>query len=1027
MATGTREHPLVLAQFPFSAGIDEGTRDEIVEAGAGWAVLENGRQDHRGGYSTRNGFTALATLRLDTTSPTAGYAMFADRDTVVRVTETPSAEVFSQQAASWVPVGRLPEASYTTSQLPSMGLDGFVEDVEYCNGYIIVSFRGPSPTGVGTTPADMFIAVLDATTLAPVRPVERVIAGASYPLLASYSTYVVAISGNDSATSITAYILNTASAATLQTGWVSLATVASDWSALKGISICSCSDRVAVAYVNTSGGTSQVSVKTYDSTGIKESATVNTSSVTPRAVDIACNSGDTLWVAWDETTAVKVKGLTWNSLATVLATTGTVLSLTTLARLIYISPSSTTGTARICTTDTATLPRSHFRDFVTTAGAAAATGAQASVLYAVMSGRPFRQGARHYATFFAGSISASNSTSPAVGNTQQTNIVCDWTDQVNFVRPVVNVQPGLAIQTFHGKAKAAALSTTRRVTCCHIVRSLVGYAPTLVLMDFADSRRWRPAQMGGTTFLGGGVTSYFDGKRVAEVGFLARPILPVATTSGTGITAVTGWRYACVFEELDGDGNWAVSGVSDPSASTGAVANKTVTIVTSILSISARLSVAGPSATSVRVAFYRTLDTGGTAPYYRLGTVINDPGTGVASYVDTTTDAVLATAAKLYEQPGIIGTSQDRRPPPGLSMLVSYNGMLVGAEGSNVWYSGQNVIGEASWFNPIFQTPIPGDGDITALWVMDGTLFVAKRREIYALTGEAPSDNGAAGGLGQPRRLAVDVGCIESRSPCVTAFGAVFQSDRGIEILTRAGTVEWIGESVQDTLGLYPVVTSATVDPASCTVLIECAEAETGGAVTGNGRTLIYDLSLKVWTSTDRRHSVAGVADTPSQAACMVNTGTAWRYAWLGANGRVYVENTASHLDADGTFVAKRAVSAHVKTAGYQGGQHVNRSMLLAKLHTAQDLSLSFAYDYSSSYKPARVWTYAELAAFAIPNLQVDHPMHDDTLCEAVRVQLLDVTPSSGSLGTGQGSTWIALAFETVPQSGGYLLPDASR
>ena len=53
--------------------------------------------------------------------------------------------------------------------------------------------------------------------------------------------------------------------------------------------------------------------------------------------------------------------------------------------------------------------------------------------------------------------------------------------------------------------------------------------------------------------------------------------------------------------------------------------------------------------------------------------------------------------------------------------------------------------------------------------------------------------------------------------------------------------------------------------------------------------------------------------------------------------------------------------------------------------------------------------------------------MHDDARCEAVRVQLQDVTPSTGSIGTGQGATWIALAFEIVPQTGAYGLPDASR
>jgi hypothetical protein len=161
----------------------------------------------------------------------------------------------------------------------------------------------------------------------------------------------------------------------------------------------------------------------------------------------------------------------------------------------------------------------------------------------------------------------------------------------------------------------------------------------------------------------------------------------------------------------------------------------------------------------------------------------------------------------------------------------------------------------------------------------------------------------------------------------------------------------------------------------------------------------------------------------------MIYTGTAWRYAWLGANGTIYYESSASHCDADGSFVAKRAISANVKASGLQGLQHVNRTLVLAKYHTAHDLNLSFAYDYASSFQTARLYTNAELTTItgSLPNMQLEHPMHDDARCESVRVQLQDVTPSSGSLGTGQGATWVSLCFEVVPQPGAYQLPDASR
>lgn len=1008
MATGTREHPLQLVQFPFTAGIDEGTRDEVVEAGSGWAVLENGRQDHRGGYSTRNGFTATATARTDATSPTTGYKLFAAQEMACRIAEN-KLDVYVQQSAAWKQIGRVPECITRQISMPSVGAASTLEDVEYCNGYLAVSSYFTSGAQ---------LAVLDAATGAMVLPPVGFGTG-WFPLVASFSSrYFIALGA--SGARIDLYILDTNTAASVAAGWTSLVTVGTDVTGSFIASMTSLSDRVAVAYITNGAGTDRVNVKTYNQTGLLESATVGTSSVTPDAVDIAGSNADTLWVSWNEATLVKMKGLTGNSLASVKATTATIATATTGVRLIGISP-STTGVGRLLVNNTSTPPQVSMIGFQTSAGAAAALGSQITVFNAAMCGRPFYYGTRHYAPFFGGIT-----TTALTGNTQKNLIVADWTDDYASLRPIANLFPSLAVVSTFGKAKTVVGATAWKLyTAAGVTRSGVADSAAVIEVDFGSGQRWRAVAHGGSTFLSGGLLSYFDGVRVAEAGYLIRPTLPTTATSATGITASTGWRYVCVYEEIDGDGNWHVSGLSSPSASTGAVANKTVTVTTSPLTISSRINTTTNN--SVRVAFYRTLD-GGSAPYYRLGVTGNSTAASTVTYADTTTDATLAANAKLYSQPGVVGTAQDRRPPPGLGMIVSYNGVLVGASGSDVWFSGQDVLGEGTWFNPIFQVPVPGDGDITAMWVMDGTLYVAKRREIYAISGEAPSDNGATGGLGQPRRLAVDVGCIESRSPCVTALGTFFQSDRGIEILTRAQTVEWIGESVQDTLASYPIITAATVDPASCTVLVECAAGESAGLVTGSGRTPVYDLSLRTWVSTDRRTDRYGIADAPTQSACIVYTGSAYRYAWLDSVGNVATENT-THLDAGGNLIAKRAVSGNVKASGFQGHQHVNKTLLLAKYHTPHDLNVSFAYDYSSSYKTVRLYTAAQLLTLTgqIPNLQIEHPMHDDARCEAVRVQLQDVTPSSGSVGTGQGATWIALAFEIVPQSGAYHLPDAAR
>lgn len=1036
MATGTREHPLSLVQFPFSTGIDEGTRDEVVEAGAAWAVLENGRQDHVGGYSTRNGYTALQTTRTDGTTPTVGYRHFADGNAIARITDGPQIETWDTKGLRWKQLGRISEVTQRLIDVPTI-IDGgtfgaSITDLCYCNGYFAIAWSGP----IGAPLFAPFATVTHAATGVTVRAPEQVGAGTSTtsaPLLATYGVYIIAVWASG-ASSIAARYLDTTTSTSIALGWQGITgtNVATDGDGGGGNTsfvLQSLSDRIAIFYANNSGaGTDRGTCKTFTISGVLQTQTINTSSLNVNRLAICGSSSDTLWLAWAESpagTTVCVRGLNPSTITSTLASKATILTMVGGAGAIgFAADATTAGAARLVANDT-TGTQLRMRSVVTTAGAAVASGTEVRVPAANITQRPWQYAGRYYVTVTADA-------------TQKTVTVVDWSDSVTYLRPVCVFAPGLTVATPSSigqdifRTCVVGPTATKLYLLAQITKSGAADATSLLELDYASIYRWQSCAHGNSTFLPGGVLTAFDGVRAAEVGIIYRPTTPTTTTSSTGITASTGWRYIAVYEEVDADGNWTISGLSNPSVSTGAVANKLVSVVTQPLTITSRIQGLPGNLGGVRIAIYRTLD-GGVAPYYRVGTAANDTTSLTVTFPDNISDTVLAANAKLYAQPGVLSTAQDRRVPPGLNCIVSYNGMLVGATGSDVWFSGQNVSGEGTWFNPIFSIPVPGAGDITALVVMDGTLFVFKRRDVYAVAGDAPSDNGSSGGLGQPRRLAADVGSVGPVT-CVTALGIVFQSDRGIEVLTRAQTVEWFGQPVQDTQLAFPIVTAITVEPISCTILVECAASSSAGVASGNGRTLVFDLSLKLWVAVDRRTTVAGVASSPAQSGCLAFT-TAnvaageYRYTWMSPTGSVHVESN-SYVEADLSLVCKRAVSAHVKAAGLQGSQAINKTLLLAKYATPHNLSMSFAYDYATSYQTPRIYTDAQLAVLvaAIPNMQLEHQMHEDSSpCEAVRVQLQDVTPTSGNIGTGQGSTWIALAFETVPYADAYGLPDASR
>lgn len=1019
-----------LVEFPFATGIDQRTRPEYVDGVSAWLALENIRVPKTGGADKRFGFAAGTLNRIDGTTRSAGSRMFDDQK-AQNVLDGTTLDAYSTTAARNVSLGRVPEAMPRLIDLPTMGKDGSASDIEYCNGYFAIT----NTSTVGSTNYSS-VTIVDAATNSIVH--GPFLLGAFYDAIVThYGNYFIVVTADTGTTTIATRYLDTTSATTINTGWVAIGNVTTAWGQ-NGYSVVSMSDRVAIGF-GLAAGTDRFGVKTWNISGVVESATINTSSATPSSVDIAMGpNADTLWCVWNESLTVKVKALTPTSLGTVLGTTASVITLSASATATaskICAHGTTSSKARVLAWETGSSINHQTRTQGVTiaAGAVTTDGSGKLIPGPALMGRPFAYGSRYYCIFLAGS-STINTTSVC------TAVVCDFTDDVNWLRPVASLDL-LAVMYKNwpqqgGKAVTAS-SSTKRYLLFNTRRSSLGNGAQLAEIDFASTDRWQAVPHANSTYLSGGILGYTDGRRFNEAGFIYRPIVPTVSTSGVGMTLTLGRRYVWVFECVDADGNLSISGISDPSGNSGPIANKTITITGQPYCITYRQDSSGLALGSTRIVLYATADNGGVPPYYRHTVLDNDVTSGTCSTTDAVSDATLTASQKLYEQPGVTGSAQDRRAPPGLRHLTSYNGMLVGAIGRTVWHSGQQVVGEAPWFNPVFQVPIDGDGEITGLASMDGTLFVFKRRAVWAISGEPPSDNGATGGMGTPRRLATDVGCIEQRSIVVTAQGVFFQSERGIEILTRAQTVEWIGESIQDEITARPYVMAATLDPGEVLVYFELASGVTDGAATGTGRGLVYDLSLKKWVSTDRRMDVYGHTDAPAQSACILWNGSAYRYAWLDVYGNVYTEDQTTYLDPGSQWVTKRAESAWAKAGGIQGIGAFERAMLMGKYATDANLVIYPAYDYSTTYQSGTTYTRATIAALTagtggagtMPNVHLEHRGNDDAgACMSVRVKIEDATPTGGTVGTGQGCVWSALAMQIQPTSGdGYLLPDGAR
>lgn len=983
-------------EMSFAAGIDQSQRSELLDPRAAFVMLENVRAPTKGAVTKRYGFSAHAAglSRLGASARSAGKRMFA-HERQVCVIDGDTLDYSCENTEQNVSAGRVPECGLSMMKLPAPpGQSGLVmTDAIVSNGYLVLAYT--SGTGI-------WVAVVDAVNGAVMRQPEFLVGGSSaesYALLGAYDQYVMTVS------------VESGSGAT-RLRYIDLSSIASGWQLAYGnlggdrdtnsisLGVVSLTDRIAAAYINNSGGASQITVKTFTIAALLQTQTVNTTGVKPNALALEGSIADTLWLAWNESTDVKVMGLDADLITgTALATAASVITAVGSIGFadIAVLSSSTAGAGRLFVNDGADLLQ--MRNFTTALGAVATSGSQVTAYNVQRSSAPFRVGSRYYAAC------------RGYDSSEDVVIVCDLTDTNAWVRPLANIAPRLATSLPMCRVPErstrqfwlpVAVQTAGNVTGAFIAK-----------LDFDASYRWRPVAHNGVTFLSGGLLSYFDGVRVAESGFVIRPPAVTLGTSGVATFTATGdgIRVVATYEQVDGAGNWHISDVSPPTAS-GAFANKEkLTITVRDLGISARIgSTTDPR---VRISLWATQD-GGESPYFYLTSLTNTLTAATHTY--DMTDHVSTSGALLMgtgELPGT-GAQQARRAPSGMDHLCSYNGFLVGALGETLYWSGQDVGGEGTWWSPIFQQPCSGGGDITALDAQDGTVFAFKRDRIFALAGQPPADNGADGGLGAPTRLAVDIGA-NSPFTCVTSLGIFFVSDRGIELLGRSRQVEFIGEGIQDTFAEYPYVTSMTYDPNSSCVYIEAASAYTAGVATTSGRTFIFDTRSRVWRSVDRR-AVSATADVPAQDGGLIPVAGESRYGWLRSNGTVYYEERSSKIDPGSARVRMYAKTSCIHIAGIQGEQCIEGMLALGEAIEDHDLEVGVANDYSDTFV-SETRGSDEIAAMSLYNPHFDIQQQTG---QAVQVEIEDAAPTgtANSSPTGDGAKWVALTFIGVPKQG---------
>lgn len=1020
--------PPNLTQIAFSGGIDESIEGEILDPTKSYRRLENCRQSHVGGMQKRLGFSAVTSLRVGGAIRGSGKRMIQNSAGGALVLDQASTlDEYSESANANVNYGVASECTLTKLFVPTRILNSTttdtVSDVTFANRYYAIA---ESSGGFG------YLSVVDANGVVIRAPELIFTTAATIVLLGAYSSFLLAVGVADGQANVPAYYLDTSNFVTLAAGWQFIGNVGTDHNTSIGNDICfavqSLSDRVVVAYRNTAG--TGMTVRAFTISGSVNVTTVT--GVPNGSIAMGTSPSGALWVTWDESSGVvKAIGLTPTNLTVTLSSVGSLLVLDVpFARSLGIVWFDGSASGKIIASEL-TKDRCQSRTFNTVAGVTTAVSAQFRTPTTQLVGKPFTMGSRCYAVFDA--YTNNSNGSPDQSGQQHLGVVCDWTDNRTWWRPVAMSHPFLANYGTLSSAQCCPISATQFTTVLAVQRNAVAQGIALVTYDFAPSIKRGAASISDSLYLDGGIISTFDGIRITELGFIPRPAPPLLAVGSAGSLIGT-YNYVCTLECVDADGRLVQSSVSDPGLDGSGnisltVSGKIITVTYRPCGITNR-NVTGTPGSEVRIVLWRTTGAG-IPPYYFVTSFDNNTTNVFVAYSDNLSDTSLVNNRLLMGTGSLPGTGaqQDRRAPAGLRNLVNYNGMLVGSIGSQIFYSSQTIDGEEPWFNPLFTVTVPED--VIALYPLDGTLYVLCRRSIYAAVGDPPTDNGAQNGLGNPRLLASDAGCIDAGSVVGGGLGIFFQSVRGIELLGRDGSVQWIGQPVQKTLALFPFVTSATLDTSNTLIRFTLATTRTNGVVAAaGGCSVVYNPSLSNWASKDLiQGQIAGEA---AQDACMLLLGGIWRYSWLGQDGHLYIEHAPTDVDAylDGaTWITRVCETGDFKVSGLQGQQMFNGAMLLERLVSGHDVSISSAYDYSTSYETPTVYTAATINALLAagwPITQLKQLGSNNAQGQAVRLLISDATPSSGAVGSGQASTWLGLTLDITPQTGAMEVPDTA-
>jgi hypothetical protein len=445
------------------------------------------------------------------------------------------------------------------------------------------------------------------------------------------------------------------------------------------------------------------------------------------------------------------------------------------------------------------------------------------------------------------------------------------------------------------------------------------------------------SELGQNLNVSGGMLFCYDGNTFNEQNFNLYPDVDLTpdgsgtskslTVSNAGGSMTTqNYYYVLLYEWTDAQGNIFRSAPSIPIAAASASftgSSNSVTVNFPTLRITYK--------TGVKLIAYRWSTAQQT--YYQVTSVLaptlNSTSADVVQFVDTQADSAIIGNSILYTTGGVIENTN----APACTAITTWDTRLwmINAEDENeLLYSkpGQKSVPvEMNNSQTYFVDPNAGTnentGPMRCIAPMDDKLIILKSNALFYINGTGPNILGTGSQYSQPIFITSSVGSVNQRSLRMIPEGLMFESNKGIWILKRDLSTEYIGAPVERYNG--DAVNSAEDIPGTTQVRFTLE----------SGIHLVYDYYYKRWGTF---RGIPAIASTVFEGLHTV----------VNSDGQISQETPEVYLD-NGNPVLMQFTTGWINPTGVQGYQRSYMLYFLGQYFTPHKLVWGVAYNYNSA------------------------------------------------------------------------------